>query len=101
MLQYIIWLIFLIGLIIPPTIKHFIHQVMWSEIAACSSILLWSALVSFLALIWLNTDINTSFVRCVLITGLMYGGSLRYIEERLSVQAQRDVKREKDATNSH
>jgi hypothetical protein len=90
MLQYILWFIFLIGIIVPPTVKHFIHHALWSEIAACSSILLWSALISFLALIWLKTDLSTSFVRSVLIIGLMYGGSLRYIEERLSVQVQKE-----------
>ncbi len=99
MLQYVIWLIFLIGLIIPPTIKHFIKNAVISEIVACTSILLWSALVSFLALIWLHTDITTSFVRSVLIIGLMYGGSLRFIEERLSAQAQKDAKN--NAANSH
>ena len=96
MLQYVVWFIFLVGIIIPPTIKHFIHQAIWSEIAACSSILIWSVLVSFLSYIWLRIDVTTSFVRCVLIIGLMYGGSLRYIEERLSVQAQKDAKIERD-----
>jgi hypothetical protein len=89
-----IWLIFVVGLVVPVLCKHYIHAAIWSEIAACGSILLWSVLVSFLAQAWMGTDITTSFVRCVLIIGLMYGGSLRYIEERLSAQAQTQKKAE-------